>query len=402
MVMNRVGPPVRGNDLFGRDIFVELVWRKLEGGNVLLSAPRRFGKTSIMYRLMDQPRGNYKIVHADLEHLSEPADLILELIVKLTADTKLSKIVEGAGAISKELWSRLRGAVDEVEAFDVKLKLREEIAPHWQESGKLLLKRLGASGQPVLFILDEFPMMIDRIARLEDRPEEARSLLRWLRALRVSPELQNVRFLIAGSIGIGSVLNQLGEITAINDFEPLHLAPFPRNVAAQFLEELARTDGLTLPPECREKMLDLIGVPVPYFLQILFSEISKAHMLDGEEITVPMVDRIYRRKVLGVDCKTYFDHYYGRLRDYYQPQEERAVKRLLRDLARQGSLTRDAVFGLYRAVLGDGADIEAFNTTLSNLENDFYVRYNDETGQYEFACKLLRDWWLRHYALEAV
>ena len=90
MVMNRVGPPVRGNDLFGRDSFVDLLWRKIEAGSVLLSAPRRFGKTSVMYRLIDQPRGNYKIVHADLEHLSDPADLILELIVKLTADTRLA------------------------------------------------------------------------------------------------------------------------------------------------------------------------------------------------------------------------------------------------------------------------------------------------------------------------
>ena len=45
------------------------------------------------------------------------------------------------------------------------------------------------------------------------------TLLRWLRALRLSPENRNVHFLIAGSIGIGRVLNQLGEIKSINDFD---------------------------------------------------------------------------------------------------------------------------------------------------------------------------------------
>ena len=44
MLSSRVGPPVRGEDFFGRDAFVELVSDKLKGGNVLLAAPRRFGK----------------------------------------------------------------------------------------------------------------------------------------------------------------------------------------------------------------------------------------------------------------------------------------------------------------------------------------------------------------------
>ena len=53
-VQNRVGPPVRGDDLFGRDAFVDLVWEKLDSTHILLAAPRRFGKTSVMYRLIDE------------------------------------------------------------------------------------------------------------------------------------------------------------------------------------------------------------------------------------------------------------------------------------------------------------------------------------------------------------
>jgi hypothetical protein len=402
MAINRVGPPVRGEDLFGRDKFVELLWRKLSAGNVLLAAPRRFGKTSVMYRLIDQPRENYKIVHADLEHLSEPADLVLELIVKLASDPKTPNLMDGVGATAKELWGRLRNTFNEVEAFTIKLKLKEEIAPHWQESGKQLLTRVGDSGQPVLFILDEFPMMIDRMARLEGKKEEARALLRWLRALRISPELKNVRFLIAGSIGISAVLNQIGEIATINDFEPLRLDPFSPAIADRFLIALAASENIDLSPECRKAILDHIGIGVPYFLQILFSEISKSHHLDDEAITIPMIEKVYRTKVLGVDCKTYFDHYYGRLRDYYLPQEEKAVKKVLRELARTGALNRNACFGLYSATQAGEGDIESFNAMLSNLENDFYIRYNTETDQYEMACKLLRDWWLRHYAMEAI
>ena len=243
-------------------------------------------------------------------------------------------------------------------------------------------------------------MMIDRMARSDAHREEAKTLLRWLRKLRLSPEIKNVHFLIAGSIGIGQVLNQLGEIAAINDFEQLRLEPFTPKVALQFLEALAANHNIELDAACQEKMLNLLGTLVPYFLQVLFSEVRKAYVQDEEAITPEKIERIYRDKVLGVDCKTYFDHYYGRLRDYYLPHEEKAIKMLLRELAVTNNLKRDTVYHLYRTERGEQADIEEFNTMMTNLENDFYVRFDGETQQYEFSCKLLRDWWLRHYALQ--
>jgi hypothetical protein len=96
MINNLVGPPVRLDDFYGRDSFVELVWEKLAAGNVLLAAPRRFGKTSVMYRLMDRPREGYTFVHADLEHMAQPAELITVLAVQLAraTDGRLAKIAQ--------------------------------------------------------------------------------------------------------------------------------------------------------------------------------------------------------------------------------------------------------------------------------------------------------------------
>ena len=58
---------------------------------------------------------------------------------------------------------------------------------------------------------------------------------------------------------------------------------------------------------------------------------------------------------------TYFEHYYGRLRDYYKPDEEKAAKRILRQLALHGSLTRDTCYQLYRAEVSGDANVEHFN-----------------------------------------
>ncbi|HLK56126.1 MAG TPA: hypothetical protein VKU00_06165 [Chthonomonadaceae bacterium] len=401
MVVNRVGTPVRGEDCYGREAFVELVWEKIERGHVLLAAPRRFGKTSVMYRLIDAPRGNYRIVHVDLQGMTDPASFLTELIADLASDNHMTKIVSGLSYFPRTIWQGFRRNIEELEIVKFKIKLREQIRPDWQQSGEELFKRIAAAGQPVLFILDEFPMMIDRMARSETHREEAKTLLRWLRALRLAPDFGKVRFLIAGSIGIGHVLNSLGEIAAINDFEQLRLEPFSAKVAAQFVDELSKTHEMALSDPSRRKLLQLPGTLVPYFIQILFSEVYKAYRLDREAVTPKKIEQIYREKVLGVDCKTYFDHYHGRLRDYYLPQEERAIKRLLRELAVTGTLSRDVCWQFYKRERGEEADIEAFNALMTNLENDFYIRYDAEPRQYAFACKLLRDWWLRHYAMEA-
>jgi hypothetical protein len=401
MITNRVGAPVRGGDFYGRDSFVDLVWEKLRAGSVLLAAPRRFGKTSVMYRLMDEPRHDCKIVHADLEHLIEPADLITLLIEQLAKDDVFSKVIGKLSYFPKTFWSRFRDTFEEIELLKLKIKLREKLRSGWQEKGEELFKLVAATPKPVIFILDEFPMMIDRMARSRAHREEARTMLRWLRRLRQSPEMKNVRFLIAGSIGIGHVLNDLGEIAAINDFEQIRLDPFPSKVAAALLDELAEAHNISLSQPSKRKMLQVIGVPIPYFVQVIFSEVAKSQVQDKEPVTPKRVERIYHDKVLGVDCKTYFDHYYGRLRDYYRPDEEKAVKRMLRELAVVGSFTRDACYQFYRAEIGDRADIEEFNRLMTDLENDFYIRFDAEARRYEFASKLLRDWWLRHYGMEA-
>ncbi len=400
MIKNLVGPPVRGKDLFGRDAFVQLVSDKLRDGHILLAAPRRFGKTSVMYRLIDEPLWDYHIVHADLERMIDPADLVAHLLEQLAKNTKLAKFVKGLSWLPKEALSLFRENIEEVELFEVKLKLKEQLRHNWQESGEDLFRKIASFGSTIVFILDEFPVMIDRMARKPERREEAITLLNWLRALRLDPKIRNVRFLIAGSIGIGQVLNELGQIASINDFEQVRLEPFSPKVASDFLDALAKGAKLQLSPACKKKILAVVGTPVPYFIQIVFSEVAKAHSLHHEPITPKLIERIYHQKVLGVDCKTYFEHYYGRLRDYYNPHEELAVKRILRELALVGEMTRDACYQFYREKIGASADLEDFNRLMADLENDFYVRYDEQKRRYEFACKVLRDWWLRHYGME--
>lgn len=398
-LLNRVGPPVRGGDFYGREKFVDLVWQKILKGNLLLAAPRRFGKTSIMYRLIDEPRHETIIVHADLEAVSEPADFVIRIVEELAKDERFDATVGEIGFLGEAFWNFFKRNFQEVDLYIAKVKLREQFHEDWQARGTEIFTKVAENDSRVIFIFDEFPMMLDTMLK-NGRKDEAKNFLRWFRSLRQAPALQDkLRFIIAGSIGIDRILNELGEIASINDFEKFRLEPFRPSVAREFLNELCKTYEFELDEEITTKILEVIGTPIPFFIQILFSKLYESSFLGDEDITVESVERIYRDKVLGVDCKTYFEHYYGRLRQYYDPAEEKAAKKTLREIAVSGELKKDTCFQIYQKNIGKEADLEKFSGLMAELENDFYVTFNHEKDAFEFGSKLLRDWWLRNYGM---
>ena len=56
-------------------------------------------------------------------------------------------------------------------------------------------------------------------------------------------------------------------------------------------------------------------------------------------------------------------------------------------------------YSIYREHVRE-ADIESFDGLMTNLGNDFYISFDSKRTAYQFSCKLLRDWWLRHYGME--
>lgn len=50
-----IGPPATGEDFFDRETLLEDIQGAVSKGSVLLAAPRRVGKTSIMLRIRDKP-----------------------------------------------------------------------------------------------------------------------------------------------------------------------------------------------------------------------------------------------------------------------------------------------------------------------------------------------------------
>ena len=75
-----VGSPVEPVDLRFRDEFVAELWQSLRTGHVVLTAPRRTGKTSVMDHLRDHPVNEFQVVSINVQDLTHPADFFQVLL----------------------------------------------------------------------------------------------------------------------------------------------------------------------------------------------------------------------------------------------------------------------------------------------------------------------------------
>lgn len=393
-----VGPPVRGEDLYGRKELINFTWEKLERGSILLAAPRRFGKTSIMLHLRDYPQTGWRVFYLDTEWIRGASDFTAELMSDLLKVKRFRETIQKLRWVPRKLWKIVKGNIEEVELADFKVKLKGEIAEDWMEKGKALLKAIEKSEEKIVFIVDELPVMVKRMLRQDEK--EARDFLYWLRGLRQLPNgLENIRFVVGGSIGIERLLDRMKAIDAINDLERIYVGPFVNDVARSFVADLFTSERIKADAAVNEKILKLIGPPVPYFVQVLVSEITKEMRNFKLPLTLELAERVYKDRVLGVECRTYFQHYYTRLRDYYEPQEERAAKAVLKELSKVGRLKQKALYQIYLEATGQAEDPDGFSYLMSDLENDFYINFVHTDNIYSFSSKILRDWWLRHYGL---
>ena len=99
---NVVGAVARGDDFYGRETFVDLLWEKIDAGSVLLVSARRYGKTSVMYRLEDKPRAGWAVAYTDVEHITSPEGLITELTTRIVKHPALYSGIQRAKALPRE------------------------------------------------------------------------------------------------------------------------------------------------------------------------------------------------------------------------------------------------------------------------------------------------------------
>lgn len=381
---NMTGPPVTGEDLYGRRDDIERLWTRLgRGEHLLMLAPRRVGKTSLMLELARDPRAGWDVVYTNVEAAEGAADLLARVEAALLGHPRYRTWL-------KSSWSQVSSAIAKVtHAKAMSVEIKRALGRDWVRAAERLERQLGhlPDDRRLLVVIDELPVLIARMLDSGDRTEEASLLLAKLRQWRQAPELNGkVAFLLGGSVGIEGVLRRAGLSAFINDVAPFAVAGWSRSTAASFLRRVGEDCGFPLADPWIGRILDLLGDPVPFHVQLFFATLQDACRASAE-LSAPLIEWCFEERLTGPGGTPHLDHYAARLEVIFDPtHHDIALKVLARASRSERGVPRSELAGSQRA--------SEFGEVLQALEADGYLRRCDD--RLAFQSNLLRVWWRKH------
>ena len=241
-----------------------------------------------------------------------------------------------------------------------------------------------------LIVIDELPILLNRIAKSENGKQRAESLLHWLRSFRQLPDMQ-IRWVFCGSIGLDSFTERMGVVKTVNDLYAFPLGAFTPEVADQFLEQLGRDTNLPLSAEVRQEVIARIGWPLPYYLQLLFSKLKSANRARSQAgvVVVSDVQPAFDKAAVQSNLGTWME----RLDEQLSDEDARLAKGLLDLLSRQEKGRKRTLLEQHLVSLHTAPEMATDKATrlLKMLERDGYLL--SQSGVYAFRSPLLRAYW---------
>lgn len=237
------------------------------GANLLLTDPRRMGKTFWMAAFAARESG-FHCYSINYEGVLTVNDFLIGTAKQLIKDGKLSQKARAKlRTIFNNCDIELSGPIT-IKSY------HRQTSPHVLLTDVLGALDEDAGGVIPLVMMDEVPMAVGNIADREGASAAA-EILQTLRALR--QRTANVRWIITGSIGFHHVLRQANTTPGVlGDLEPLPLGPLPDDEA----EELARRLilGVEQPPTDAvvEELVKVSG-GIPFILHTVVGTLARQY-----------------------------------------------------------------------------------------------------------------------------
>lgn len=373
-----------------------------EGAHILLVAQRRMGKTSLMAEAAEILREKYLCLFVDLEKSRSGMDAMAELSIKMQP-------YKGLWDKTKEMFSNvLTGVTDRVDSIEVSeigVKLRSGLTRgNWAAKGDQLLDILAGSGGRVVVMLDEVPILVNKM--LKDKENrvtaegraEADEFMSWLRKNSIKHQ-GKMSFVICGSIGLEPILHQAGLSATINNFVPFELDPWDDETAKECLLALGKEYGIEFDKGVTEDMVKRLGCCIPHHVQMFFTNAYDRCVKRGNmRCTIADVGDVYTRDMLGVRGHVELIHYEERLEKVLDKELLKLALDMLTEAAVTGCLTKEATKAFQGEYELDGRDVaEGQKEILWVLEHDGYLEKG--AAGYVFVSKLLRDWWKNRHGM---
>lgn len=387
-----IGKTATGDNFFQRDKVIAEIYEALEEGqNLLLSAPRRVGKTSIIHYIKDNPSEDYYCVYVDTEDVSDSQTffrVLLKAIFDIENKHRFLKTIEKAGKKLKGFLS----SIENVEVGGVKIDFNDKSDEKldYYEKFKDFLEKVDLDGRTILLMVDEFPVTIEHI-RDEQGEQAARNFLKQNRAIRQNDKYnQKIKFIYTGSIGLLSVVKKLNATADVNDIQTYKLRPLSLKDALDLAQMLLANYDIETSEEVLTYLLkEKIEWLIPFHIQLAIKEIRDLYRREEREVNKSFIDEAFNELILNGSI--YLEHYRGRLSQVFNRNELILVHELLKKLTEDTSIAESHLYDL--AVKHQLED--SFKNILLTLEYDGYIAETNEK-QWRFYSPILKKWWSKN------
>lgn len=389
-IQNIIGKPVSDQNFFGRGRELEELQAISEREHVLLLAPRRVGKTSLLHALVKRVGhdGSAIGVYASVAAATNEAQFVQTVLNAIYATRRGRKLKRGL--VARALG--LRRGVKSVKIAGTGVDLAETQAPSWQDDADRAFASVVTSERPLLILIDELPVLVLALANSEPTGARVRAFLQWFRNLRQHPTgASKLRFVLAGSIGLDNVTRRHHLTDTINDLRLWPLGPFEAPDAHEFLGKLADSYQLTVPAELRAAICNAAEWLIPYHLQVIFGALREHARIS--QPTTEMLGAVIENLL---DRRTYFSYWDERLHDSLGAPSDAIARALLATCAQAPEGATPAAMS--QAIAAQVQDVveraSAFKWIIDVLSNDGYLVEHE--GRWRFRSGLLRRYWVRH------
>lgn len=381
-----VGHPVRGENFFPRNKVINKIYRQLESGaSLYMNAPRRVGKTSIMFNLEDFPRENYHFIYIDASKIDNSEAFFMKLMQELLKSEGVQRFVK-ASEKTKSIFDAITDKFKKIEGFGFSIEFGDTKQSSYFDVFNDTLLRLNLENFRIVFMIDEFPTTIENIIKKQDE-QEAIMFLHRNRSLRQIPR-KAINFIYTGSIGLPQLVKKLKKSETVNDITFIDVPPLTIEEAKSLAISLLEKHKIVCESDVLDYLVSKVEWLMPFFIQFMVDELLGIWEDGAETVTYSMIDEAFL-KIISSRNYSKFASYVERLEDGLALDGEFDIaKQILCLIATEQTVSKDEIL--------KNQDENAKNrlkNILSSLEYDGYIF--EENNQYRFNSPILRMWWLK-------
>lgn len=383
-ISNKVGPPVTGEDFYGRTEELRQAQEYLNSNHSLvLSAPRRIGKSSFAKRLIEiKSNEGWKCAYIDLEGVRTKEEFLRILINHFEKSGIWNEAINVTGSFIKRLFDSIKGIGPVELDFSTPVK---------DENLYASLSEAIDHSMNTLIVIDEITLFLNVLEASQGNTREASFFLNWFRSLRQVSQ-SKIRWIFCGSVGLHNYTKMRNLSMAINDLLNFDFDALSESEAFGLIKELAEAEKISFSPESIRYLLHKVEWHIPYFLQLLFTNL-KNHKDAKIAVSTDMIDMAFEKLARSTELSTWSE----RLSEYNGV--ELLARLILKELCKsQNGLNRDQLLSVclihtdQNPIAGD----EKLSLILTMLEHDGYIM-RAEGGLRRFRSPLLQKWWYYNF-----